>query len=205
MPDTGGLILCGGKSTRMGTSKAWLPFGDEVMLQRMTRILSKCVEPIVVVGAPGQQLPALDPSVFVCRDEFPDKGPLAGIYTGLRNLNNLDVESAFVTACDNPFLRSELVQYLHGHLSPQTDIVMLKDGKFSHVLAALYRTRISSTALELMDLGRQRPIELTDRHPTKWIDIELAREADPMLESFINMNSPEDYQSALNRLNAKGN
>lgn len=205
MPETGGVILCGGKSSRMGTAKAWLPFGEEVMLQRMTRILGTVVHPVVVVGAPDQEIPQLDPDVILCRDEFPEKGPLAGIYTGLNSLAECNVDVAFVTACDCPFLRAELVRFLSQQLSAPNDIVMLRDGQFSHVLAAIYRTRAAATALQLMEQGRQRPIELTDHHATNWIDIELARKADPDLESFINMNSPEDYKIALDRLQSKGN
>ena len=50
----GGIVLCGGESRRMGRPKAWLPFGDELMLQRVVRILGEVVNPIVVVAAPGQ-------------------------------------------------------------------------------------------------------------------------------------------------------
>ena len=42
----GGIVLCGGKSTRMGRSKALLPFGPETMLQRVVRLLGSVVQPI---------------------------------------------------------------------------------------------------------------------------------------------------------------
>ncbi|MCA9165188.1 MAG: NTP transferase domain-containing protein, partial [Planctomycetales bacterium] len=54
-----GVVLCGGKSRRMGESKATLPFGDELMVQRVVRLLSEVVSPIVVVAAEGQTLPEL--------------------------------------------------------------------------------------------------------------------------------------------------
>ena len=55
--NTGGIILCGGQSTRMGSSKALLPFGAETMLQRVVRLLATVVSPIVVVAAAEQSLP----------------------------------------------------------------------------------------------------------------------------------------------------
>ena len=67
--NTGGIILCGGKSTRMGSPKAWLPFGPETMLQRVVRLLGTVVSPIVAVAAPEQSLPELPAEVIVTRDE----------------------------------------------------------------------------------------------------------------------------------------
>ncbi|MCA9117229.1 MAG: NTP transferase domain-containing protein, partial [Planctomycetaceae bacterium] len=52
-----GIVLCGGRSSRMGQPKHLLPFGDETMLQRVVRTLSAVVSPVVVVAARGQQLP----------------------------------------------------------------------------------------------------------------------------------------------------
>ena len=52
-----GIVLCGGKSTRMGSSKALLPFGSETMLQRVVRLLGEVVSPMVVVAAVDQELP----------------------------------------------------------------------------------------------------------------------------------------------------
>ena len=52
-----GIILCGGKSERMGTAKAMLPFGDELLIQRVVRIVGSVVSLVVVVASPGQSLP----------------------------------------------------------------------------------------------------------------------------------------------------
>jgi len=64
----GAIVLCGGKSARMGTPKALLPFGPETMLQRVVRILQEVVSPIVAVAAVGQQLPALPADVIPSKD-----------------------------------------------------------------------------------------------------------------------------------------
>ena len=84
--EVGGVILCGGQSKRMGRPKAWLPFGDETMLQRVVRILREVVEPVVVVAAPNQDVPALPAGVEIVHDEVEGKGPLAGLAAGLAAL-----------------------------------------------------------------------------------------------------------------------
>src|ERR1041384_510276 len=97
----GGIVLCGGKSTRMGTSKAMLPFGPETMLQRVVRLLGSVVGPIVVVAAVDQLLPDLPTDVIVTRDEREGRGPLEGLRAGLKGLPE-DVDGAYVTSCDVP-------------------------------------------------------------------------------------------------------
>src|SRR6188472_4226302 len=78
-----GIVLAGGRSTRMGTSKAWMPFGPETMLQRVVRLLGDVVDPIVVVAADGQDLPVLRPGVRIIRDEREGRGPLEALRAGL--------------------------------------------------------------------------------------------------------------------------
>src|SRR5436309_15378318 len=78
-----GLILVGGKSFRMGLPKATLPFGPELMLQRVVRLLSSVVQPIVVVAAPTQSLPPLPADVLIARDDREARGPLEGLLAGL--------------------------------------------------------------------------------------------------------------------------
>src|SRR6185295_5472848 len=99
----GGIVLCGGRSTRMGSPKALLPFGAETMLQRVVRLLATVVSPIVVVAAPQQSLPTLPPDVLVARDEQEGRGPLEGLRAGLKALPD-GVDTAYVTSCDVPLL-----------------------------------------------------------------------------------------------------
>lgn len=196
---TGGVVLCGGKSRRMGTSKAWLQFGEEVMLQRITRILADVVDPVVVVAAADQKLPLLNWDVGIVRDEFPELGPLSGIYSGLKELAARNIEFGYVTACDAPFLRPEFVSDLMRRQSPDHDIILLRDGQYSYVLAAIYRSSLHETARRLLDAGQLRPLGLTDHHPTLELDVDVMRGIDPDLSSLLNLNTPEEYQAALAR------
>src|SRR4051812_5666466 len=99
----GAVVLCGGQSRRMGRPKAWLPFGPEVLLQRVVRLVSTVSSPIVVVAAPEQETPALPVNVRLVRDAETGRGPLQGLAAGLSALPP-DVEFAFATATDAPFL-----------------------------------------------------------------------------------------------------
>ena len=99
----GAVVLCGGESRRMGRPKAWLPFGDELMLQRVVRLAGTVAQPTIVVAAPAQELPALAADVAIVRDPVSGRGPLQGLAAGLAAFDN-SVELVYATATDVPFL-----------------------------------------------------------------------------------------------------
>src|SRR5262245_18816411 len=107
----GGVVLCGGRSSRMGRAKAWLPFGDELMLPRVVRRLGEVVAPLVVVAAPGQDVPPLPDGVAVVRYAEEGRGPLQGLLAGLRGLEGR-ADAAYLSSCDVPFLRPAFVRRL---------------------------------------------------------------------------------------------
>lgn len=195
--DLAAIILCGGRSERMGVSKADLPFGPETMLQRAVRIVSKVAGPVVVVAAPSQTLPELPSEVIVARDEFTGRGPLQGLQAGFTALKDI-ASIAFVTSCDAPFLKFELIEHVHQQLGDH-DIACPIDGKLHHSLAAVYRTNILPHIEQLLANDRLRPFFLFEAVKTKRIPIESLRSADPALESFENLNHPEDYIAALSK------
>ena len=192
----GGVVLCGGKSSRMGQPKLMLPFGEEVLLQRVCRILSDVVSPVVVVAAIEQELPLLPESVQVLRDEFESLGPLAGIATGLNALAE-KCDAAFVTSCDVPLLQAKFVRAIIGKLAGH-DVAVPTDGKYDHVLAAAYRTALSVRARDLIESGQRRPRQLIEDSNSLRIPVDELRVADPQLDSLRNANTPEEYKVILN-------
>jgi len=194
-PGIGGIILCGGKSSRMGRPKAWLPFGSELMLQRVVRILSEVVSPIVVVAARGQDLPELPAGVEIARDEHDALGPLAGLAVGLAALGDR-VEAAYASSCDVPLLQPACVAAVIAALGDH-DLAIPRDGQYHHPLAAIYRPRLVPTIRELIAADRLRPLYLLERSRAREIDVAELRRADPELSSLRNINTPEDYAAVL--------
>ena len=195
---TGGIILCGGKSSRMGTSKAMLPVGDELMLQRVVRILGEEVQPLVVVAAVDQELPALPDEVQIVRDSQPGRGPLQGLRDGLSALPD-GVEAAYATSCDVPLLKREFVRRMIDSLG-EDEIAVPRDGKFHHPLAAVYRTSIVPKIDQLLEEDRLRPVYLFESCDTREIEVEELRCADAHLASMLNCNTLEGYREAMEKL-----
>jgi molybdenum cofactor guanylyltransferase len=192
----GAVILCGGQSRRMGSPKAWLPFGSERLLQRVVRLVSTAVDHVAVVAAPGQELPELPASVVLARDPVLGKGPLQGLAAGLAALPD-EVELAYATATDVPFLHPEWIGRLAGLIGENDLAIPACDG-YHHPLAALYRRRtVLPAILALLEADRLRPVFLMETVRTRVVLTEELREVDPQLGTLRNLNTPEDYEAAL--------
>src|SRR5262245_13378190 len=191
----GGIVLAGGKSTRMGLPKATLPFGPELMLQRVVRLLSSVVQPIVIVAAPGQELPQLPNGVLIARDEREARGPLEGLSAGLAAIAP-HAAAAYATSCDVPLLQPAFVQAMIDQLG-DSDIVVPIEEEFAHPLAAVYRVTILPQIQNLLAADQLRPAYLFDRAITRRIPIDHLRALDPQLTTLRNLNRPEDYLDAL--------
>jgi molybdopterin-guanine dinucleotide biosynthesis protein A len=185
------VILAGGKSSRMGQPKALLPFDGEPLIAHTVRTLRCLFADIVVVAAPEQELPSL--SVTLVRDEVAYQGPVGGILYGLRAAH---AEIAFVTSCDAPFLNLELIAFLVTQMSDH-DVVVPYWQERLQPLHAVYRRSVAPLLQEQLDRGELRPIFLYKKVRTREVSPEEIRRFDPEGLSFRNMNSPEDYQAAL--------
>ena len=176
----------------MGQPKTHLPWGNETMLQHVVRQLQRAVRTIVVVTAEGQQLPILPDHLIMARDRQPDQGPLEGISVGLQALP-AECECAYVTSCDAPGLQPAFVRELHQRRR-QFEVVVPRDGRFHHPLAAIYHRCVAGRIDALLQAGQRRPVFLFQQAATLEIDVEQLRDADPDLSTLQNVNTPEDYE-----------
>ena len=185
-----GIVLAGGENRRMGVDKAFLPVAGMPMIEHVLRALRKSVESIIIVtNSPGAYASY---DAVVVTDACDKRGPLTGIYSGL--LHSRD-EFNVVVACDMPFLNSRLLSYMTG-LAGEYDAVLPKIGDFIEPLHAVYRRGLLQVIEDHIKRD-QRKIRgiltgLWVRHVT---EKEIDR-FDPLRRSFINLNTPEEYEEA---------
>ena len=206
MAAAAGIVLAGGRSRRMGTAKAGLPWHGSTLLRRTTGILGRAVDgPVLVVRAPGMPLPDLPPTVHVHDDPAEGVGPLQGMAVGLAAAAAAGADVAFVCSTDLPFLHVAFVRRVLRALDPHTDAAVPDARGFRQPLAAAYRTALAPACARLVAEGRLRPAYLLDECRTVLLseadllaDPVLAA-ADPELESVLNLNEPADYRTAHDR------
>lgn len=201
-----GLVLAGGRSSRMGQPKASLPFGGEPMLTRIVRRLATVVHPVVVVAAPGQALPELLASTLVARDAIPGRGPLEAIAAGLAALGPA-CAAVFVTTTDAPFLHPAFVRRLWDLRSSAEggpfDAVVPRIAGRDQPLCALYAVSVREVVAALLADDRRRASLLAERVRSLFADETLLladpalRKADGALRSLRGVNTPAEYEAAL--------
>ncbi len=192
------VILCGGTSRRMGGDKASLPFGEETMLARVVRLLSGVVPPerIVCVAAAGQTLPPLPDAMRIARDRQPDWGPMEGLAVGLAAVAG-DADLAFVTTCDAPLLQPQIAPQL-ALLATGHDAVVPKLAGQWHPLTAVYRPQLHTTLDERIASGERRVVDFVESIQARTVEGNELRKIDPLLWSFRNCNTEEEYRTLLN-------
>src|SRR6266404_2140541 len=191
--DATAVVLAGGKSSRMGRPKSLLLFDGEPLIVHIVRALKQMFAETIVVAAPEQELPDL-PAILV-RDEVAYQGPVGGIYYGLKAASG---NLCFVTSCDVPFLNLALISHLTSQMSTHDVAVPYWENRFQPLHAA-YRTSVRPLLKEQLDRGELRPVYLFDKVRTCRIGEDEIRRFDPEGLSFLNMNTPDDYERALQR------
>ena len=189
--DASAIVLTGGKSSRMGRSKAHLPFDGEPLIVRIVRRLRRIFDDIVVVARPDQELPPL-PATLVY-DEVSNQGPVGGLVYGLDTARGA---VAFVTACDSAFLQIPLVTHLLA-LSNGYDVVVPRWEQRLQPLHAVYRRDVLPRLREQLAAKRLRPVFLFEQVRTREVAEAELKRLDPEGLSFLNLNTPDDYLAAL--------
>ncbi len=190
MQPASAIVLCGGRSSRMGRDKASLPFGDELLLLRVLRLVREVADDIVLVAREGQALPA---GLKAARDPAEGLGPLAGIAAGLGAIAG---ERAFVAACDMPLLRPALARRLI-ELSYGFDAcVPVVDG-FAVATCAVYAKTTAALARELVAARELRPKALLAAVRTRFVAGDELTGVDPELQSFLDCDTEAAYRATL--------
>lgn len=177
----------------MGRPKALLPFTDEPLISHIVRKLKLLFSQVIVVAAPGQELPPLNSDVV--RDEVAHQGPVGGISYGMQASEH---PICFVTSCDAPFLSVPLITHLLSQISDYDVVVPIWEERLQP-LHAVYRSSVLPALQEQLTRNELRPIFLYDKVRTRKIAEEEIRRIDPGGLSFLNMNTPEDYETAVRR------
>lgn len=183
MKPLAGIVLAGGRSSRLGRDKAEEMLGGKTLLQRAIDALSPlCVE-VIIVGRKG--VPSDRTGVRRVEDIVPDMGPLGGIYTGLSVTRQ---DQNLVVACDMPFLKPDLLRSLAEGEIEADAVVPVVDGQ-AQPLCARYALRCLHAVDSLIRAGHYSVMKLFPLVRTAFVELD-----DP--QPFLDIDTEDDLHRA---------
>ncbi|MCR6111805.1 molybdenum cofactor guanylyltransferase [Bacillus sp. A301a_S52] len=199
-----GIILAGGKSSRMGMNKALLSIQGNEMIQRLTNELLTSTNSMIIVSNDTDAYTFLKQPLV--HDNYVNMGPLAGIQAGLAASHT---EWNFITACDMPFLTHKVIDVLFTRANkfPHKQVIVPQINEKKHPLSALYHTSSLPFITECLMKDKLRVSEvvsgLAHEVVTEQDFIKTGLSAEIVERTFFNMNSREDYEQAMRDFDKK--
>ncbi|MBC8473649.1 MAG: molybdenum cofactor guanylyltransferase [Candidatus Omnitrophica bacterium] len=186
MKSIAGVILSGGKSTRMKTDKAFLSLGSRTMIEEVISRLEKKFSKLMIIANDREKYARF--GIKVIKDIVPDQGPLGGIYTGLVKSDSL---YNFIFSCDAPFVNPDLIDYMIAK-AKDFDIIIPKWQDRFEPLHAIY----SKNCIEAIKRQLEKN-ELKVTNFLQYVKVKVINEKEisrfvSSQPFFANINTPQD-------------
>jgi len=186
-----GIILSGGKSTRMGEDKAFIELEGVPIVRRIYTLFKELFQEVIIVTNQQELFKNFDSKIY--SDLIPNQGALGGLYTGLFFST---FQYSFCVACDMPFIKKALVQYIINHIEGE-DVIVPRTEDGLQPLHAIYSKNCLDPIKIIMEQGKYKIIDFYNRVNVKIVEEKDFTVLDPLRESFINVNTPDELHSII--------
>ena len=191
--DVTGIILAGGKSTRMGVNKSFLKLGNETIIERIINLMKSIFDEVIIITNSSDEHKFLDLPLY--EDIFKDIGPLGGIHSGLTHSKT---KNNFVISCDIPLMTKEMIEYIVEYKS-EKPIKFCEAAGYHQPLAGVYSKSVIAE-IEKVISDENAATDKSFHHFLKRVDAEIIHPENlPFYkdETFFNVNSKSDYEYIL--------
>jgi molybdopterin-guanine dinucleotide biosynthesis protein A len=191
-----GVVLAGGKSSRMGQNKALMTLGGKRLVDRVAAVMRNVFDTLLMVTNTPEVY--ADLGVPMVQDVWPDKGSLGGIYSAIHHVNT---PYCLVVACDMPFLQAAMLHYLITQMSDYDVVVPDVLGELQ-TLHAIYSKACLQPIARCLVMDRLCIVGFFPDVRVRTVTASELQPYDPALLAFQNLNTPEEFQAAEKRLRA---
>jgi molybdopterin-guanine dinucleotide biosynthesis protein A len=189
-----GVILAGGKSNRMGQNKALMSLGGKRLVDRVVEVMRSVFDDLLMVtNTPGVYA---DLGLPMVRGVWPEKGSLGGVYSAIYHVAT---PYCLVVACDMPFLQTAVLRYLITQINDYDVVVPDVLGELQ-TLHAIYSKACLQPIERRLEMHRLRIIGFFPDVRVRTVTASELEPYDPALLAFQNLNTPEEFQAAEQRL-----
>lgn len=190
--DCTGVILAGGKNLRLpGKKKTFRKIGDQMILESIYEVFSKVFKEIIIVVNEPEEFAGWDMTVVT--DIFPSRCALGGLHAGLFYASFPHV---YATACDTPFVKQSVIEYIVGQTEPGYDVIIPRTDDGLEPLSAVY----SKACIPFIEANLEKNIFMIKKffrkNKIKEIPVDHLRALDPEMRFIFNINTPKDLEYA---------
>jgi molybdopterin-guanine dinucleotide biosynthesis protein A len=201
-----GIILSGGKSSRMGVNKSLLKFSDKYNIELIKDLMVNVFERVILITNEPELYEFLELETYP--DIYLGYGPLGGIHSGLIHS---ETESNFIISCDMPFIDKNTIEFIVNYPSKQNIIVPKSDG-FIQQLCGIYKKSLIPAIGKILNQGGENENRNSIQTKRKCKVHQIIEETDSTIidmeseyplyhkDLFFNMNSLDDYRYVLDKL-----
>ena len=189
-----GVILAGGKSSRMGQNKALMALGGQRLVDRVVTVMRSVFDALLMVTNTPEVYAGL--GVPMVQDVWPEKGSLGGIYSAIHHVGT---PHCLVVACDMPFLQAAMLHYLITQMSDYDVVVPDVLGELQ-TLHAIYSKACLQPIERRLEMNRLRIAGFFPDVRVRTVTASELQPYDPALLAFQNLNTLEEFQAAEQRL-----
>jgi molybdenum cofactor guanylyltransferase len=190
-----GVVLCGGRSSRMGEPKHLLEIGGRTFLECCIAAFAGIIDQVIVSIAAGQKLPKVDPTILIIEDQHPEGGPLSGLAAAFPAVH---AEHVAVLSCDAPLVKSDVVSLLFDAIGTNDAALPTAFGREQY-FPAVYDQRVGGIAQRLLERNEHRMSAFIAECQCSIVSESQIRSLDPNLDSFCNVNTPDEYGALVRR------
>jgi molybdenum cofactor guanylyltransferase len=204
--DMTGIILSGGKSTRMGENKSLLDLGGEMVIERVVKLMQEVFPRVILSTNTPDEYSFL--GMEMVEDQYKHAGPLAGIHSGMINS---DTERNFILSCDMPMMTKEVIDFMVEFDTEKSIVIAHADG-FNQQLAGVYSKSCLAIIEEILADSSMKENRSENQKKRGCPVFELVKKMDGKIinaediipnyrpGTFFNMNKPREYEEIKNIL-----
>lgn len=189
-----GVILAGGQSSRMGQNKALMSLGGKRLVDRVVAVMRKVFHDLLMVTNTPEVY--ADLGLPMVRDVWPEKGSLGGVYSAIYRVTT---PYCLVVACDMPFLHAGVLRYLITQIADY-DVIIPDVLDELQTLHAIYSKACLPPIERRLEANRLRIVGFFPDVRVRTVTASELQPYDPQLLAFQNLNTPEEFEAAEQRL-----
>jgi molybdopterin-guanine dinucleotide biosynthesis protein A len=178
--------MAGGKSSRMGQDKSFVPFEGRPMIETIIKRLTGLGDELIIITNSPDDYAHFGLPLF--SDVYPEHGSLGGIFTAVHYASH---PHTLIVACDMPWLNRPLLHYMIS-LKETADIIVPRWNDFPEPLHAIYHKACLPPIEANLQAKRLKIIRFYDQVSVRYVEAEEIKQFDGDGRSFANINTPQD-------------